>query len=59
MLVIEEILSELKFTSEIDENEYVNESKIYEFVIEKMGYHKVPNSLTYFYKTLAANTISK
>lgn len=59
MEVIRNILSDLRFIKVPNENEYVSETEIYEFIIENCGYNQIGDSLKFYYIKLAAAAISK
>lgn len=58
MQLIENILSDLECTIETNENEYVSETEIYEFILENIIYTEVAYSFSYYYMKLAAAAIS-
>lgn len=58
MDIIRHILSDLKHVQEANENEYVSETEIYEFIIENCGYNQIGDSLEFYYIQLAAAAIS-
>tara|TARA_R110001592_G_scaffold92545_3_gene269591 strand:- start:3852 stop:4415 length:564 start_codon:yes stop_codon:yes gene_type:complete len=58
MRIISDILKDLEFELQENENEYVSETEIYEFIIENCGYDKIADSLEFFYIRLSASAIS-
>ena len=58
MEIIRNILDNLKHVQEENENEYVSETEIYNFVIENCGYNQVAESLEFFFIELAASQIA-
>ncbi len=59
MEIIKSILSDLELQSTTNNNEYVSETEIYEFIIENSGYNQIADSLEFFYIRLAATAISQ
>jgi hypothetical protein len=58
MHIISDILKDLEIKPQENENEYVSELEIYEFIIKNCGYDKIADSLEFFYIRLTASAIS-
>ncbi len=54
-----ELLSDLEHVSDTNPNEYISETEIYDFIIEKIDYRSMTETLSYYYKQLAAAAISE
>jgi hypothetical protein len=53
-----EILSDLEHFPET-ENEYVSENDLYEFIVEKLDYKGLDESISFYFKKIAAAAIAK
>lgn len=56
--LFKEILSDLEHFSET-ENEYVSETALYEFIVEKINYRGIEESKSFYFKKLASAAIAK
>ena len=59
MQAIKTVLSSLEHCYQENSNEYISESEIYEFIIEKIDYKGISDTLCYYFMRLAAASIAE